>query len=52
MQKINIEKALEQDAIFIDTRSPAEYNLDHIPNAINPYTWYLSKVDISCERNV
>jgi len=35
MQKIKVEKALEQDAIFIDTRSPAEFALDHIPNAIN-----------------
>ncbi|MEE9525215.1 MAG: tRNA 2-selenouridine(34) synthase MnmH [Candidatus Woesearchaeota archaeon] len=35
MQKIKAEKALEQDAIFIDTRSPAEFSLDHLPNAIN-----------------
>lgn len=37
MQKISVEKALEQEenAIFIDTRSPVEFELDHVSNAIN-----------------
>jgi len=33
--KINIAEALQKKAVFIDTRSPAEYELDHLPNAIN-----------------
>ena len=36
LQKIQIEKALElQNAIFIDTRTPKEYENDHILGAIN-----------------
>jgi len=33
--KIKIEEALWKKAVFIDTRSPAEYEIDHLPNAIN-----------------
>ncbi len=32
---IKIEDALTKDAIFIDTRTPKEYQEDHLPNAIN-----------------
>jgi tRNA 2-selenouridine synthase len=34
--KITVKKALEiQNAQFIDTRTPKEYNEDHLPNAVN-----------------
>jgi tRNA 2-selenouridine synthase len=33
--KITVEEALKLDAIFIDTRTPKEYEEDHLPNAIN-----------------
>lgn len=33
--KISIKKALELDAIIVDTRSPAEFEHDHIPGAVN-----------------
>lgn len=36
MQSISVKKALKlQNTIFIDTRSPIEFELDHIPNALN-----------------
>ncbi len=36
IQTISIHEALkEQDTIFIDTRTPKEYQEDHLPNAIN-----------------
>lgn len=33
--KISIEEALETEAIFIDTRTPKEFEHDHLPGAIN-----------------
>jgi tRNA 2-selenouridine synthase len=36
LQKISIEKALQlPNSLFIDTRSPKEYEIDHIQGAIN-----------------
>jgi tRNA 2-selenouridine synthase len=35
VKTINVEQALNKDAIFIDTRSPKEFQDDHLPNAIN-----------------
>jgi len=34
-QTIPIEEALKQQAIFIDTRTPKEFEEDHLPSAIN-----------------
>jgi len=35
VQTIFVKEALKQDAVFIDTRTPAEYEEDHLPHAIN-----------------
>ncbi|MFW6450296.1 MAG: tRNA 2-selenouridine(34) synthase MnmH [Nanoarchaeota archaeon] len=35
MNIIKIEDAMQVDACIVDTRSPAEFEHDHIPNAIN-----------------
>lgn len=36
VETISAEEAMNnKDVIFIDTRSPKEFNLDHIPNAVN-----------------
>jgi tRNA 2-selenouridine synthase len=36
VQKISVQEALKMpDAVFIDTRSPAEFEEDHLPNALN-----------------
>tara|TARA_Y100000310_G_scaffold124700_1_gene123410 strand:- start:35047 stop:36072 length:1026 start_codon:yes stop_codon:yes gene_type:complete len=35
VKTITIQQALQTDAIFIDTRSPKEFQEDHIPNSIN-----------------
>ncbi|MBT4716630.1 tRNA 2-selenouridine synthase, partial [Candidatus Woesearchaeota archaeon] len=35
MQPITIKEALKLDAIYVDTRSPAEFEKDHIPNSLN-----------------
>ncbi|MFA6888841.1 MAG: tRNA 2-selenouridine(34) synthase MnmH [Candidatus Woesearchaeota archaeon] len=35
VQIITVEHALQQQGIFIDTRTPLEYEEDHLPNAIN-----------------
>ena len=36
VEQVQIETVLKQEGyIFIDTRSPAEFMLDHLPNAIN-----------------
>lgn len=35
IQTISIEEALKQEAIFIDTRTPKEFEEDHLPKAIN-----------------
>lgn len=35
VKTISIKEALKQDAIFIDTRTPAEYQEDCLPNAVN-----------------
>lgn len=32
---IEVKEALQQDAVFIDTRTPKEFAEDHLPNAIN-----------------
>lgn len=35
VKTISVKEALKQEAIFIDTRTPAEYEEDHLPHAIN-----------------
>ena len=35
LKTISIEKALQTDSIFIDTRTPKEFEDTHIPHAIN-----------------
>lgn len=32
---LSVEKALQMDAIIVDTRSPSEYEHDHIPGSVN-----------------
>ena len=35
MQVISVEEALSRPGVFVDTRSPAEYEQGHIPGAVN-----------------
>jgi tRNA 2-selenouridine synthase len=35
VENIKVTEALKTNAIFIDTRTPKEFQLDHLPNAIN-----------------
>lgn len=38
---ISIEKTLKlKDAVFIDVRSPKEFEEDHVPDAVNLYPVY------------